>query len=138
MSEYKKIIAQNKKAYHEYVIEDKIETGIILAGSEVKYLRFSKKRRSSYFSDSVESLEWEKWIIVLKDWTWNCSRDFLWTCGDRKTVNLFCFWGKEIWKNCSDDFEERLDKIWSTAFCTSFDSKDLREISRDSIIKILF
>ena len=28
-----KIIAQNKKAYHEYEIEDKIEAGIVLAGS---------------------------------------------------------------------------------------------------------
>jgi SsrA-binding protein len=34
-----KIIAQNRKAYHEYFVEDKIECGIVLAGTEVKSLR---------------------------------------------------------------------------------------------------
>ncbi len=37
--EHKKIIAQNRKAYHEYFIDDKIECGIVLAGTEVKSLR---------------------------------------------------------------------------------------------------
>ena len=36
---YYKLVAQNKKAYHNYFIEEKIEAGIILAGSEVKSLR---------------------------------------------------------------------------------------------------
>ncbi|HAN20686.1 MAG TPA: SsrA-binding protein [Clostridiales bacterium] len=35
----KKIIAQNRKAYHEYFIEDTFETGIELSGTEVKSLR---------------------------------------------------------------------------------------------------
>ena len=34
-----KIIAQNKKAYHDYFIEDTIEAGIQLVGSEVKSIR---------------------------------------------------------------------------------------------------
>lgn len=34
-----KIIATNKKAYHDYFIEDTFEAGIALAGSEVKSLR---------------------------------------------------------------------------------------------------
>ncbi|XVN43061.1 MAG: SsrA-binding protein SmpB [Candidatus Rickettsia vulgarisii] len=42
MSEYKKIIAQNKKAYFNYFIEEKIEAGIILTGSEVKSLHQGK------------------------------------------------------------------------------------------------
>ncbi len=33
------IIAENRKARHEYHIEDTIETGIVLVGSEVKSLR---------------------------------------------------------------------------------------------------
>ena len=37
-----KLIAQNKKAYHDYFIEDKIEAGISLAGTEVKSLRQGK------------------------------------------------------------------------------------------------
>ena len=31
--------AQNRKARHNYTIEDRLETGIVLAGSEVKSLR---------------------------------------------------------------------------------------------------
>lgn len=34
-----KTITNNKKAYHDYFVEDKIEAGIVLAGSEVKSLR---------------------------------------------------------------------------------------------------
>ena len=37
--ETKKLIAGNKKAFHEYFIEDKYEAGISLAGTEVKSLR---------------------------------------------------------------------------------------------------
>ena len=33
------IIIQNKKAYHEYIIEDKYEAGIMLEGWEVKAIR---------------------------------------------------------------------------------------------------
>lgn len=34
-----KIVANNKKAYHDYFIEEKYEAGIELAGTEVKSLR---------------------------------------------------------------------------------------------------
>lgn len=34
-----KQIAQNRKAYHDYFVEDKYEAGIVLAGTEVKSLR---------------------------------------------------------------------------------------------------
>ncbi len=37
-----KLIANNKKAYHEYFIEEKYETGISLAGTEVKSIRQGK------------------------------------------------------------------------------------------------
>ena len=35
----RKIVAQNRKARHNYFIEDTIEAGIILVGTEVKSLR---------------------------------------------------------------------------------------------------
>ena len=38
----KKLIANNKKAYHDYFLEEKIEAGIELAGTEVKSLRQGK------------------------------------------------------------------------------------------------
>ncbi|OGR34627.1 MAG: SsrA-binding protein [Desulfuromonadales bacterium GWD2_61_12] len=37
-----KIIATNKKAYHDYYIEDVFEAGIMLSGTEVKSLRLGK------------------------------------------------------------------------------------------------
>lgn len=39
MSENIKVVCQNKKAYHDYFIEDAIEAGIVLVGTEVKSLR---------------------------------------------------------------------------------------------------
>lgn len=41
MSNYK-LIANNKKAYHDYFIEDTYEAGISLVGTEVKSLRLGK------------------------------------------------------------------------------------------------
>ena len=40
--ESKKIIANNKKAFYDYFIEDKYEAGIELVGPEVKSLRMGK------------------------------------------------------------------------------------------------
>ncbi len=40
--ESKKLIANNKKAYHEYFLEEKYEAGIALHGTEVKALRMGK------------------------------------------------------------------------------------------------
>ena len=40
--ESKKLIANNKKVYHDYFLEEKYEAGISLAGTEVKSLRMGK------------------------------------------------------------------------------------------------
>ena len=37
-----KLVANNKKAYHDYFIDDTYETGIALAGTEVKSIRMGK------------------------------------------------------------------------------------------------
>ena len=37
-----RLIANNKKAYHDHFIEEKYETGIVLHGTEVKSLRMGK------------------------------------------------------------------------------------------------
>lgn len=42
MGENFKLIANNKKAYYDYFIEDKYEAGISLHGTEVKSLRMGK------------------------------------------------------------------------------------------------
>lgn len=38
----RKLVANNKKAYHDYFIEDKYEAGIALSGTEVKSIRMGK------------------------------------------------------------------------------------------------
>ena len=42
MGEKIKLIANNKKAYHEYFIDEKYEAGIELAGTEIKSNRHGK------------------------------------------------------------------------------------------------
>jgi SsrA-binding protein len=37
-----RIVAQNKKAYHDFFIEETFEAGIVLAGTEVKSVRMGK------------------------------------------------------------------------------------------------
>ncbi len=39
MSDKIKLIANNKKAYHDYFVDEKYETGIVLHGTEVKSVR---------------------------------------------------------------------------------------------------
>ncbi len=46
-----KVIATNRKAFHEYAIEEKLEAGIVLQGTEVKSLREGRVNlRESYAS----------------------------------------------------------------------------------------
>ena len=37
-----KIVAQNRRANHDYFIEDRIECGIVLFGTEVKSIRLGR------------------------------------------------------------------------------------------------
>jgi SsrA-binding protein len=55
-----KLIAQNKKAYHDYYIEETLEAGIALTGTEVKSLRVGKAN----MRDSYAAVEGgELWLI---------------------------------------------------------------------------
>ena len=58
-SDAKKVIARNKKARHEYHIEDKYEAGISLTGTEVKALRAG---RASLSEAWVEIDGGEVWL----------------------------------------------------------------------------
>ena len=50
-----RVISNNKKAWYDYEIENKIEAGIVLLGSEVKSLRLSKVSINSSYADSIEN-----------------------------------------------------------------------------------
>ncbi len=55
-----KVIAENRRARHDYAIEEDIECGIILQGSEVKSLRVN----SANIAESYASVEdGELWLI---------------------------------------------------------------------------
>ena len=71
-----KLIANNKKAYHDYFIEDKYEAGISLAGTEVKSLRqgkcsikesFLRIERGEVFIYGLHISPYEKGNIFNKD-----------------------------------------------------------------------
>ena len=44
-----KLICNNKKAYHDYFIEEKLEAGMVLQGTEVKSLRAGKASLNESF-----------------------------------------------------------------------------------------
>ncbi|HUF54950.1 MAG TPA: SsrA-binding protein SmpB [Thermohalobaculum sp.] len=56
----RKVVAENRKARHNYFIEDALETGIVLEGSEVKSLR----QGQANIGESYASVEGgELWLI---------------------------------------------------------------------------
>ncbi len=55
-----KVIAQNRRARYDYAIEDDVECGIVLTGSEVKSLRTNQANIAESYA-SVE--EGELWLI---------------------------------------------------------------------------
>ncbi|MBQ1745263.1 MAG: SsrA-binding protein SmpB, partial [Clostridiales bacterium] len=55
-----KIIAENRKAYHDYYIDERYEAGVALSGTEVKSLRAGKVNlKDSY----VQVKDGEMWLI---------------------------------------------------------------------------
>src|SRR5579875_3036058 len=55
-----KIICRNRRAFHEYIIDDTLECGIVLTGTEVKSLR----ARAASLEDAYAKIEdGEVWLI---------------------------------------------------------------------------
>lgn len=54
----KKIIASNRRARHEYTIEDTVEAGLVLTGTEVKSLRAGRATISDGFGQINDSEAW--------------------------------------------------------------------------------
>jgi SsrA-binding protein len=50
-SDSQKVVSQNKKAYRDYFIEDKVEAGLVLLGSEVKSLRIHGAQMAESYVD---------------------------------------------------------------------------------------
>jgi len=54
----KKIIASNRRARHEYAIEDTVEAGLVLTGTEVKSLRAGRATLTDGFGQITDSEAW--------------------------------------------------------------------------------
>lgn len=55
-----KLLANNKKAYHEYFILEKLEAGLVLAGSEVKSMREGKVNIKEAY---IEIRDFEAFVV---------------------------------------------------------------------------
>lgn len=55
-----KIVAQNKKAFHDYEIIDRIEAGIVISGDEVKSIRAGHVSLVGSFAQIVQNELWLK------------------------------------------------------------------------------
>ena len=54
----RKLVAQNKKARHDYHIEDTYEAGLVLMGTEVKSLRMGRASLTDGFVDIEDHEAW--------------------------------------------------------------------------------
>ncbi|MCG8655942.1 SsrA-binding protein SmpB [Yimella sp. NH-Cas1] len=54
----KKIIANNKKARHDYLIEETVEAGLVLMGTEVKSLRMGRANLTDGFAGERNGELW--------------------------------------------------------------------------------
>ena len=91
-----KMIANNKKAYHDYFILDTYEAGIALAGTEVKSLRMGKcSIKESFiriedgevFIYGMHISPYEKGNIFNKDPMWRIS---MWWWLPSACLSCFC------------------------------------------------
>src|SRR3990167_7576135 len=60
MADDRKVVCQNKKAYHDYFIEESVEAGIVLVGTEVKSLRLGQAN----LKDSYAMVKGEEVFLV--------------------------------------------------------------------------
>lgn len=95
-----KIAAQNKKAYHDYFVEDTYEAGIALSGTEVKSIRAGTvNMKDSYctieegelFATGIHISPYEKGNVFNKD----PLRDRKLLMHKREILKLFGLVGKE-------------------------------------------
>lgn len=54
----RKVICRNKRAFHDYLIEDRIEAGLVLVGTEVKSLREGRANISDAYAAIEDGEAW--------------------------------------------------------------------------------
>jgi SsrA-binding protein len=53
-----KIVAENRKAYHDYHILEKFEAGLVLTGTEIKSARSGKVQLRDAYADVIDGEAW--------------------------------------------------------------------------------
>ncbi len=61
-----KVISQNRKAYHDYSIEEKVEAGIALTGTEIKSVRAGRVNMGDGYARSEKGELWLYNIHIAK------------------------------------------------------------------------
>jgi SsrA-binding protein len=71
--EGRKVVAQNKKARHDYLIEDTYEAGLVLQGTEVKSLRAGRASLVDGFAEVDHGEVWLHGVHISEysQGTWN-------------------------------------------------------------------
>ena len=64
MESGKKIVAQNRKASHDYFLEDRYECGIVLTGTEIKSVRKGKVQLKESFISFIDNEAWIKGMNI--------------------------------------------------------------------------
>ncbi|WP_435735444.1 SsrA-binding protein SmpB [Cellulosimicrobium sp. PMB13] len=69
----RKVVASNRKARHDYVIEDVLEAGIVLSGTEVKALRMGRASLADGYVDVDRGEAWLENVHIPEytEGTWN-------------------------------------------------------------------
>jgi len=60
----KKVIASNRRARHEYAIEDVVEAGLVLTGTEVKSLRAGRATLTDEYGEITGSEAWLHGVYI--------------------------------------------------------------------------
>ena len=68
-----KVVARNRKAYHDYLIEDTFEAGMVLSGTEVKSLRAGRASLVDGFATVLDGEIWLEGVHIPEytEGTWN-------------------------------------------------------------------
>ena len=75
---YIKLIATNKKARHNYHIDDEYEAGIVLAGSEVKSIRGGRVSFKDSYADIKNGEVWLRQLHISPyEYAYNANHDSL-------------------------------------------------------------
>ena len=68
-----RVIARNRKAYHDYLIEDTFEAGMVLSGTEVKSLRAGRASLVDGYATVSDGEIWLEGVHIAEytEGTWN-------------------------------------------------------------------